>query len=72
MKYDHKRAEKSVMSDWVGTVPRFSAKQIECTFRIKRNMVDDILNNLANYDTSWTKTVCRAGKATMSPYVKFL
>jgi hypothetical protein len=72
MKYDHERAEQSVMSNWVGTVPRFSAKQIEYTFRIKRHMVDDILNNLANYDTFWTKTVCRAGTATISRYVKFL
>ena len=34
IQYDYKRAEKSVLSDWVGSVPRFPDKQFECTFRI--------------------------------------
>ena len=71
MKYDHERAEQSVMSDWVGTIPRFSDKQFEHSCRIKRHMVDVIPNNLAHYDTFWTTTVCRAEKVALSPYSNF-
>jgi hypothetical protein len=47
-------------------------KQFDGTFRIKRHMVDTIINHLAKRDTFWIKTVCRAGKETINPYVKFL
>ena len=72
IKYDYARAEASVMSDWVGDVPRFPDRQFERTFRIKRHMVDTILNHLARRSSFWTKTVCRAGKETINPYVKLL
>jgi hypothetical protein len=64
--------EESVISDWVGIVLRFSDKQFELIFRIKRHVVDGIFNNLVHYDTFWTKFVCGAEKATISPFVKFL
>lgn len=72
IQYDYKRAEESVFSDWVSPVPRFPDKQFEHTFRIKRSMVDIILNHLASANSFWTKTVCRAGKETIGPYVKLL
>lgn len=72
IKYDYQRAEQSVLSDWVGEVPRFPDKQFERTFRIKRHMVDTILNHLCRRNTFWVKTVCRAGKETINPYVKLL
>ena len=72
IQYDYKRAEESVFSDWVGPVPRFPDKQFESTFRIKQSMVDIILNHLASTNRFWTKTICRAGKETISPYVKLL
>jgi hypothetical protein len=61
--YDRRRAEECVMTDWLGDVPRFPDRQFERTFRIKRSMVDIILNNLARHDTFWTSSVCRRGKA---------
>jgi hypothetical protein len=69
---DYKRSEESVFSDWAGPVPRFPDKQFERTFRIKQSMVDIILNHLASTNRFWTKTVCRAGKETICPYVKLL
>ena len=66
IQYDYKRAE--VMSDWVGVAPRFPDMQFERTFRIKHHMVDSILNHLANRDSFWIKTVCRAGKDTINSY----
>ena len=35
-------------------------------------MVDTILNHLAQRSSFWIKTVCRAGKETVNPYVKLL
>ena len=35
-------------------------------------MTDTILNHLARSDSFWIKTVCRAGKETINPYVKLL
>ena len=35
-------------------------------------MVDTIINHLAKRDNFWIKTVSRAGKQTINPYVKFL
>ena len=35
-------------------------------------MVDTIINSLAKRDNFWIKTVCRVGKETINPYVKFL
>ncbi len=69
IKYDYNQAEDSVFSDWVGEVPQFSDKEFERTFRIKCRMVDTIINHLAKRDTFWIKTVCRAGKETINPYV---
>ena len=70
--YDIKRAEESVLSDWVGVAPQFPDRQFEQAFRMKRHMVDTILNHLCRRNTFWVKTVCRAGKETINPYVKFL
>ncbi len=39
-------------------------------FRIKRHVVDIIINHLAARNSSWVKTVCRAGKDTINPYIK--
>eukprot|EP00804_Cyclotella_cryptica_P015099 CCRYP_000680-RA/>CCRYP_000680-RA protein AED:0.00 eAED:0.00 QI:23/-1/1/1/-1/1/1/26/445 len=72
IKYDYQRAEESVFSDWVGEVPTFPDKQFEDTFRIKRHMVDIILNHLCRRNSFWIKGVCRAGKETINPYVKLL
>ena len=72
IKYDYLRAEECVMADWVGGVPRFPDKQFERIFRIKPHMADIIINHLARRDTFWIKTVCRTGKETNNPYVKFL
>ncbi len=72
IKYDYQRAEESVLSDWLGEVPRFPDKQFERTFRIKRHMVDTILNHLCRRSSFWIKSVCRAGKETINPYVKLL
>ena len=47
IQYDYKCAEASVLSDWLGEVPRFPDKQFERTFRIKCHMVDTIINHLA-------------------------
>jgi len=72
IKYDYLRAEECVMADWVGDLPRFPDKQFERTFRIKPHMVDIIINHIARRNTFWIKTVCRAGRETINPYVKFL
>jgi hypothetical protein len=69
---DHERAEMSILSDWVGAVPRFADKHFERTFRIKQHMMDTIITNLAHYNTFWIKTVCRADKESISLYVHFL
>ncbi len=53
----------------VGDVPRFAEKQFERKFRIKRYMVEIIMGHLVRGDDFWKKTVCRAGKASTSPYV---
>jgi len=70
IQYDYKCTEASVLSDWLGEVPHFPDKQFERTFRIKRHMVDTIINHLAKNDNFWIKTVCRAGKETINPYFK--
>jgi hypothetical protein len=56
IKYDYQRAEQqSVFSDWVGEVSRFPDKQFERTFRIKRHIVDTILNHLCRRSSFWVK-----------------
>jgi hypothetical protein len=35
-------------------------------------MVDTIINHLAKSDQFWRQTLCRAGKPSISPHVKFL
>ena len=72
IQYDYKRAEDSVLSDWVGDVPRFPDKQFEHTFRIKCHMDNTIINHLCCRNSFWIKTVCRAGKEMINPYVKLL
>jgi hypothetical protein len=52
--YDHERANKCVMSDWLCKVPRFPDKHFERVFRLKRHLVNFIVNNLAKYDPFWT------------------
>ena len=54
---NYARAEASIISDWVGEVPRFPDMQFKCTFLIKRHMVDKILNHLARRSSFWTKSV---------------
>ena len=66
IKYDYQRAEESVLSDWLGEVPRFPDKQFERTFRIKHHMVDTILNQMARRSSVWIKTVCQAIKETIN------
>jgi len=67
---DYKRAEKNVISNWVGAVPHFPDKKFEHTFRIMQYMVDIILNHLASQNSFWTKTVDQAGNKTINPNVK--
>jgi hypothetical protein len=38
IEYNNKRAELSILSDWVGDVPWFANKQLKRTFRIKQNI----------------------------------
>ena len=54
--YDIGRAYNYMMSDWLGTVPRFHDMQFKRTFRIKRSLVDYIIGNLARYDSFWTQS----------------
>jgi hypothetical protein len=72
VKYNHERAETSILSDRAGAVPQFAAIQFERAFRIKLHMVNVIMNSLACYNTFWINTVCRADKGSISPYLKFL
>ena len=72
IKYDYKWAHDSVLSDWMGAVPRFPDKQFQLTFRIKRDMVDIIINHLVSTNPFWTQHIDHNGKLTISPYVKFL
>ena len=72
IQYNYKRAYESVLSDWIGAVPRFPDKQFQRTFRIKREMVDIIINHLASTDSFWIQNIGRNGKETINPYVKFL
>lgn len=60
------------MSNWVGDVVHFADKQFKRKFRIKWNMVNIIIGHLARYIDFWKKTVCGAGKESISNYVKFL
>jgi hypothetical protein len=53
IQYDYKRAHESVLSDWIGAVPRFPDKQFQRTFRIKREMVDITINHLAYANSFW-------------------
>ena len=53
IQYDYKRAHESVLSDWIGAVPRFPDKQFQQTFRIKREMVDITINHLAYANSFW-------------------
>jgi hypothetical protein len=70
--YDHERARVCVREDWMGPMPRFSDKSFERTFRITRSMVETLVTHLAKRNSFWRQTVCRAGKPTICPYVKFL
>jgi hypothetical protein len=70
--YDHERARVCVREDWMGPMPRFSDKSFERTFRINRSMVETLVTHLAKKNPFWRQTVCRAGKPTICPYVKFL
>ena len=72
IKYDRNRAYKCVMSDWIGTVPRFNDKQFERSFRLKRSLVDFIINNLAKQNKFWTHSVDSVNHLSISPHVKFL
>jgi fatty-acid desaturase len=60
------------MDDWLGPIPRYPDKSFEHTFCIKWVMVDTIINHSAKCDSLWRQTICRAGKSSISPYVKFL
>ena len=72
VKYDHKRARVCMQDDWMGPVPRVSDKSFERTFRITRSMVETLVTHLAKRDSFWRQTVCRAGRPSICPYVKFL
>jgi len=61
-----------VIDDWLGQIPRFPVKTFEGTFHLKHHKADTIINHLTKYDTFWRQTVCRAGKPSIYPYVKFL
>ena len=72
LKYDHERARKCVQDDWMGPSPCFPDKSFERTFQITISMVDVLVNHLVKRYSFWRQTVCRAGKPTICPYVKFL
>ena len=46
IQYDREQAKKCMMDVWLGPIPRFPDKLFECTFCIKRAMVDTITNHL--------------------------
>ena len=52
-------------------MPRFDDRQFERTFRLKRHMVEDILNKLASYNPFWTDSRGCCGELSISPHVKF-
>ena len=72
IEYDREQAKKCVMDDWLGFIPKFPDKSFERTFHVKCSMVDTIINHLAKSDQFWRQTVCRAGKPSISPHLKFL
>ena len=72
IKYDRERARNAVMVDYMGPNPIFPDHQFERTFRITKSHVEDIVSILAKYDTYWTETYDAIGRASISPYVKFL
>jgi hypothetical protein len=72
VKCDRKRAYKCVMEDWLGAVPRFKDRQFERTFRIKRSLVDYIINNLVKWDSFLLQSIDARNRLSISPCVKFL
>ena len=58
VRYDRARAYNAVMDDWLSTspLPRFDDRQFERVYRLKRHMVDNIINNLACYNSIWIQT----------------
>ena len=46
-KYDHARAHKSVMDDYLGPVPRFDFKEFVSMFRVTRGRFQTIMEDFA-------------------------
>jgi len=72
LKYDRARAYNCVFKDYMSPTPLFDDKQFERVFRIKRSMVDKIINDLASRDPFWTLRRDATGELSHSPVVKFL
>ncbi len=70
--YDRAYARVCIFHDWFDPMPRFNDRQFEQTFRLKRHMVEDILNKLASHDPFWTESRDCCGELSISPHVKFL
>lgn len=70
--YNRARAQKAVTCDWMSPTPIFNDRQFERTFRIKRFMVDNIINHLVKHDSFWTQTIDAVGNLSIHPHVKFL
>lgn len=56
--------------NWMGPIPWFPDKSFECSFQIRREMFDVIINNLAKNDSFSSQTVCWVVSSTICLNVK--
>ena len=71
VEYDRQRASKCVRSDWYSPCPRFDDRQFECTFCIKRSMVEGIICHLTAFDLFSLQSIDCCGRESIDPIVKF-
>lgn len=69
MRYDHNRAYKCVIHDWLGDIPWFNDKH---SFQLKRALVEFTINDVAKHNSFWTKFIDSANRLSCFPHVKFL
>ena len=70
--YDQDHASKCVRIDWFCPFPRFDDRQFEGSFRLKRNMVENLVSSLADFEPFWLSSVDCCGKMSIDLLVKFL
>lgn len=69
MRYDHNRAYKCIIHDWLGDIPWFNDKH---SFQLKRALVEFTINDVAKHNSFWTKFIDSANRLSCFPHVKFL